>query len=75
MESMKKKCLSYSFHKLDCIRGGSRILSRGGGVDFRILSENFIDVFCRSTILIFQALPKHCFVHILAKLSAPQAKI
>ena len=44
--------------------------SREGGGIFK----KFCRPFFRSTKLIFRALPKHCFVHILAKFSAPQAK-
>ena len=56
------------------IRGGSRVFSRGGGVDFQKFFQNFDDLFFfRLTKLIFRALPKHCFTPILAKFSAPQA--
>ena len=53
---------------LTCCRGGSRIFSRG----MRIFKKLYRPFF-RSTKLIFRALPKHCFVPILAKFSAPQA--
>ena len=52
-------------------QGGSRIFSRGGG--FSKNFQNFcilIDLFFRSTKLIFRALPKHGLVPVLA----PQAK-
>ena len=44
--------------------------SRGIFKNFRKFSRTFF----WSTKLIFRALPKHCFVPILAKVSAPQAK-
>ena len=47
------------------------------GADLEFSSKNFrkfVDLFFRSTELIFRALPKHCLVPVLAKLSAPQAK-
>ena len=50
-----------------------RIFSREGA-DFQKNFENFVDLFFRSTKLISRVLSKLCFVPILAKFSAPQAK-
>ena len=54
-------------------RGGPRIFSRGERI-FKKIFENFVDLYFRSTELIFRALPKHGFVTVLAKFSAQQAK-
>ena len=53
---------------------GSRIFSRGGG-GFQKIFENFVDLFFRSTELIFRALPKHDLVPVSANFSAQQAKL
>ena len=47
--------------------------SRGGG-GFSKFFRNFVDLFFRSTELIFRALPTHSLVPVSAKISAPQAK-
>ena len=54
------------------LRGGSRIFSRGVGVDFQKKFENFDDLFFRSTKLIFRALKQYENA-VLANFSAPQA--
>ena len=56
------------------VRSGADLGFSRGGADFQKIFENFVDLFFRSTKLIFRALPKHCFAPILAKFSAPQAK-
>ena len=56
------------------ITGADQGFSRGGRI-FKKNFENFVDLFFRSSKLISRALPKHCFVPILAKFSAPQAKV
>ena len=50
-------------------RGGSRVFSGGGGGGgggwvriFKKIFENFVDLFFRSTELIFQALPERSLV-------------
>ena len=55
---------SYTEADLGFSRGG------GGGADF----QKIFQFFFRSTkLMIFRALPKHCFAPILAKFSAPEA--
>ena len=47
----------------------------GGGADFQKIFENFVDLFFRSTKLIFRALPKHCFVPIFGYIFCAAGKI
>ena len=55
-------------------RGGSRIFSRRGwGADFHKFFENFVDIFFRSTKLIFLALTEHYDDPILTKKLEPLA--
>ena len=70
---IKKKWL-LSVKKRILFRGGSRIFSRGGA-DFQKIFENFVDLFFRSTKLIFRALPKHCFVPIFGYIFCAAGKI
>ena len=60
------------FWRYKLSRRGSRNFSRGGGGFLKKKNEIFLDLFFRSTKLIFWALPNHYQGTILTKFSAPQ---